>query len=254
MFVDKLMSKSNSHITSEKSLSSIQLAIFDFDGTLFDTSDAIVCCLLESWSLKALPEISAEAILGCIKGGLSLTQTILKLLNLTEYLCVNEEIINEIIRDYRLIYQQKSSKLVKPFPGVEEFLRSLYSSGRIVSIVSHKGVSSILNTLSEHHLLHYFSAVAGDLGKNTVLKPNPAIFFEQILPQISCSKDVLSSTLVIGDTVADILFAQNLEAKSCWVSYGYGMESECRCLRPDIEVDSLEELRVLWGLFPNKNF
>ena len=48
--------------------------------------------------------------------------------------------------------------------------------------------------------------------------------------------------VMVGDTAADIGFAQAAGIASCWVSYGYGDADTCRSMKPDFVVDTLSDL------------
>ena len=54
-----------------------------------------------------------------------------------------------------------------------------------------------------------------------------------------------ANALVVGDTEADIKYAQNIGARSVWCSYGYGEQEKCRQLKPDFIVGSLDQVEDL---------
>lgn len=51
--------------------------------------------------------------------------------------------------------------------------------------------------------------------------------------------------LVVGDPVADVMFAKNIGAMACWARYGHGDKSEPEKLSPKFVINSLEDVEVL---------
>jgi len=129
-----------------------------------------------------------------------------------------------------------------------------------VVILSNKGIGAVNAVLAQAGLTGVVDLVLGDM-PGVRKKPDPMAFFEIIAPWYVrfTARDgeghVVSSVqqlkaeevLVVGDTVADMMFARNVGAVACWARYGYGDVDECEKLRPDVVVDGLEEVRVLVG-------
>ena len=51
--------------------------------------------------------------------------------------------------------------------------------------------------------------------------------------------------LMVGDTPADLLFAQNIGADSCWAEYGYGDAKTCRALNPTYTIKHLTDILAI---------
>lgn len=50
---------------------------------------------------------------------------------------------------------------------------------------------------------------------------------------------------LVGDTIADIQYASNIQSKICWCRYGYGDQETCQALvAEDSVADSLEDVLV----------
>lgn len=86
---------------------------------------------------------------------------------------------------------------------------------------------------------------AGDKTSGAKRKPDPASFVDVLIPTLRESYGMEikpESVLVVGDTVADIQFARNVEGNICWCRYGYGDREACQELKPQFVVDSLDEV------------
>ncbi len=127
-------------------------------------------------------------------------------------------------------------------------------------ILSNKGIAAVDAVLAQAGMTAVVDLVLGDM-PGVRKKPDPMAFVEIIAPWYaqSTARDgegpVVDSVeqlkpeevLVVGDTVADIMFAKNVGAVACWARYGYGNVDECEKLRPDVVVDGLEEVSGLVG-------
>ena len=142
------------------------------------------------------------------------------------------------VQNYREIYKRESHDKLKLFTGARELLEQLSMAQKDIVIVSNKGVEAIHQTLESFGLSDYISLVIGDQ-KGIVKKPDPMTFNEIIHSQFRHPRDL---TLMVGDTSADILYAQNAGIASCWVSYGYGDNAECQSLNPRHIVHSLQDI------------
>lgn len=79
-------------------------------------------------------------------------------------------------------------------------------------------------------------AIALRASNTIVMDFEPAVFHAVILPRYP--EVNRERVLVVGDTDADIRFARNIEAASCWASYGYGRREVCSALKPDYTIES----------------
>lgn len=108
--------------------------------------------------------------------------------------------------------------------------------------------------LAAHDLSSLIELVVGD-GEpvDCPRKPDPASWIKVVKPVFE--QDTVmrvgledlhgGDVLVVGDTEADIKYAQNIGAKSAWCSYGYGTRKRCMDLKPDFVVKGLDEVMAL---------
>ncbi|WP_324676725.1 HAD family hydrolase [Hymenobacter sp. GOD-10R] len=214
------------------------LLLFDYDGTLCDSRQAIRYSLQQfflAYNLPAPPEADVQRT---IELGLSAPVT-LQVLQPTATL----EQITEWVPLYRGIYAEQGEPLVAPFPGAHEVVAQAAAQGLRPVVLSNKGSRVLEASLERFGLLSYFSLLIGDGSfpdKKLELKPSPMIFQQIIQPHFP--EVPLEEILMIGDTQADLLFARNCGIDACWASYGMGDPAACRALDPNYEIGALAEL------------
>ncbi|EAW14583.1 HAD family hydrolase [Aspergillus clavatus NRRL 1] len=220
-----------------------QLVIFDFDGTLFDTHNSIEQTIKQTFTtllpLHTPPDSSIHRL---ISSGAGLADTFRSLHPTPETFTPDTE--TEWISTYRTLYATHGQSLIAAFPGAQKLLCELKNRNILTAIISNKGVAAVKTALERNNLqgLVPEDLIIGDKTPGAARKPDPSAFENVVVPALR-SKGVQvdpERVLVVGDTVADILFARNIGARACWCRYGYGDRSACEDLKPGFVVDSLE--------------
>ncbi|KAJ5779106.1 hypothetical protein N7457_006826 [Penicillium paradoxum] len=225
----------------------IALAIFDFDGTLFDTHESISKAI--KLTFDALLPTNAppqSEIRRLIATGAGLADTFRALHpSPTEFTPIVE---NEWVEKYRALYATHGQLLIKAFPGAKDLLSELNARNIPVSIVSNKGVAAVKTALERNGLDGYVpeDLIIGDKTPGAKRKPDPASFVDVLMPilreRYGMGTIDSEKVLVVGDTVADLQFARNIGSRVCWCRYGYGDRKACQVLGPDFVIDSLGEI------------
>lgn len=212
-----------------------KLLIFDFDGTLCDTQNAICKVLTQTFQQRAIPIQSTHNLMSLIGQGIGLTETI--------QACapdLSDTDVQDMVILYRKIYNGgEGLKHTTLFPNAENVLLTLKKDGHALVLISNKGKVAITNAIQHFSLEPYFTIVLGEQ-KDIPKKPSPDIFYQKIEPHFS---DIaIDNVFVIGDTVADIGFSKNIKAKAIWASYGYGDKNSCLQHKPEYEISSLANI------------
>ncbi|KAF3392509.1 Pyrophosphatase PpaX [Penicillium rolfsii] len=225
----------------------ISLAIFDFDGTLFDTHESISHTIKLTFDAflptQAPPQSEIHRL---ISSGAGLAETFQALHPSTSEFTPTVE--NEWIEKYRALYATHGQLLVKAFPGAKDLLAELRTYKVPIAIISNKGVAAVKTALKRNGLESYVpeDLIIGDKTVGAKRKPDPASFTDVLIPVLreryGLGNVDPASVLVVGDTVADIQFAKNIRSKVCWCRYGYGNPEACQNAGPDFVVDSLGEV------------
>lgn len=199
--------------------------IFDFDGTLMDTSGVILATIKASIKDMNLPSKSdgqCRAIIG------------IRTDEAGKHLYPDLDISNEeFARVFRSNYDiLKKDALEKPFPGVIETLGKLRSAGCGLAIASSRRLVSLMDYLNSLGIGDWFEMVVGaDSVSNG--KPDP----EPVLTILSTLGWDAGDTLVVGDADVDIMMGHAAGCKTCAVTYGNGSMASLRVARPDYFID-----------------
>ena len=222
-------------------LTRVKALCFDVDGTLSDTDDQFVQKLVRflnpiSFLLghKDVHPI-ARRIVMFTEGPGNWVYSIVDRLGWD----------NKIVALGDRLYEMGIGETEEPFliiDGVREMLVMLRNHFPL-SIVSVRGRKSTFRFLFQYELLSYFTAVAtGQTCNHTKPYPDPIQWAAERMGV------PVSSCLMIGDTVADILAGKNAGAQTVGVLCGFGKEKELRQAGADLIIKRTPDLL---GLFPN---
>ncbi|MEN9450180.1 MAG: hypothetical protein RJA83_794 [Pseudomonadota bacterium] len=215
-------------------MNNYKLLILDFDGTLCATHDAILFCIKRTYKTLHMTMPNHDFIDETIRAGLGMEKTL-------EVLTpdLNQQEIQHLLSTYEAIYLTEGENKSAPFPKAAETLAKLYAAGFILTVVSNKAVAAVNTALERFQLKQYIAMVIGDT-KTLRKKPDPMAYIDFIKPKY---KDITpKQILMVGDTPADLLFAQNIGADSCWAEYGYGDETTCLALNPTYTIKHLADI------------
>lgn len=216
------------------------LVIFDFDGTLcssrLDGLQSIKMAYQTVGEVIPSDEVMNKAVNQGAPG-----YELIKLLSPE----INEVYQQKLLLEYQRINSQAGHEKAFLFPGVIQLLDQLKSEGIPRVIVSNKYSQELEQAIKKFNLSNYITKSVG-ITFDSFVKPDFQVFERYIKPHFP---NILpSEILVVGDTITDLMFAKNIQADACWVSYGDGDPIVCKALSPQYIVDSLDELNDI--LFP----
>ena len=210
-------------------MSSYSLVVFDWDGTLMDSTHSIVAAIQGACRDLSLPVPPAETASWVI--GLSLESALRNAVpDLTDAL------LPEFLNRYRIHYLLRDPDL-KLFDGAGELLASLAGMGVKLAVATGKSRVGLNRALETTGLGPVFDATR--CADETFSKPHPAMLLELM--------DVLdvepARVVMIGDTSHDLRMAANAGVDAVAVTYGAHLPDELRECAPAAVVDSVTELR-----------
>lgn len=212
-------------------MSKIQYLIFDFDGTLADTSKLIVATMQKSIEELGLPARSADEIKATIG---------IRLEEIPSYLWPDIPDIGEkVAAIYRRNFEILKDKIpVELFPGVKETLQHLKGKGIKMAIATSRSRHSVEELTEQLGIRRYFDYLLG--GDNVSMgKPNPESIF-MILNDMNRDAD---KSMMVGDMSVDILMGKNARIKTCGVIYGNGKEVELKEAGADCIISDFAKLK-----------
>jgi phosphoglycolate phosphatase len=217
----------------------IKLCIFDFDGTLCASHDAILQCMGLTFDHYDHPRPTREVLDTAIRKSIGVAETFAALhqtgLTVEESLAWRES--------YRTIYNDgEGLARSRLYDGVEDILEHVKSLNIPAIILSNKGEQAVLHALAHFNLGSHFEMVIAERD-GVVLKPDPSTYHELIAPKYAHIAP--HEMLMIGDAPPDLLYARNIGAQSCWARYGHGDHALCMAHTPDHIIDGLSDLKKI---------
>lgn len=186
----------------------MKLLIFDFDGTLADTADAIRLTIAQTLAALGRKGAPGEDFTPYI--GLPLAKIFELALGTRD-----EKLTAEAVRIYRERFPANCAASVRLFPGVRDTLREFRDQGMVLAIASSRGKSSLLALTGRLGITGDFACIAGE---EDAARPKPAPDMARLVT--ARTGIPAASALFIGDTVFDIACGQSAGMRTCGVSYG----------------------------------
>ncbi|WP_019140863.1 HAD-IIIA family hydrolase [Noviherbaspirillum massiliense] len=206
------------------------LIVFDWDGTLMDSTATIVKCIQAAAKDLGLPIPDRKSASYVI--GLSLQdamQTVLPDLDPKHY--------PRMVERYRYHYLTKDKGL-SLFDGVREMLAELSQQGYFLAVATGKSRVGLNRALDAAQLLSVFDATR--CADETFSKPHPAML-QELTRELG--QDI-GRTVMIGDTTHDLQMALNAGAAGIAVHYGAHAADELEALNPVFSAGSVQELHA----------
>ena len=206
------------------------LIVFDWDGTLMDSTGTIVKCIQASARDLGLPVPDHRAASYVIGLGLQdAMEAVLPELDPKYY--------PRMVERYRYHYLSQDQELVL-FDGVSEMLADLAQQGYFLAVATGKSRVGLNRALDTTRLLSVFDATR--CADETFSKPHPAMLHELTR---ELGQD-LKRTVMIGDTTHDLQMAVNAGAGGIAVHYGAHTPQELQSLAPLYAADTVGQLHA----------
>lgn len=206
------------------------LIVFDWDGTLMDSTATIVACIQAAARDLGLPVPDKERASFVIGLGLQdAMEAVLPNLDPKYY--------PHMVERYRYHYLTKDKGLTL-FDGVREMLAELSQAGYFLAVATGKSRVGLNRALDAANLLSAFDATR--CADETFSKPHPAMLLELTR---ELGQDI-RRTVMIGDTTHDLQMALNAGAAGIGVHYGAHPASELEALEPRFMASSVPDLHA----------
>lgn len=205
---------------------SIKAVIFDLDGTLIDSTEAIVESYFHTFDTIGVERPSREAIIGGI--GFTLEQSFARITQHPADVCVPI---------YRKYYARVCCAKTFLLPHADECLRALRGAGLALGIATSKRMDYAAKILDHLGVLHYFESRIGP-DEVTHPKPHP----EAVLKSMENLGTAPHETIFVGDMDFDVLAARAAGVDCYCLTTGYLSRSEIEALEPAAVCDSLDEV------------
>ena len=204
------------------------LIVFDWDGTLFDSTALIVRCIQAAAADLGVPVPSASQAAYVIGLGLhdALKHAVPDL---------PEARYPDLARSYRRHYLARQDELVL-FPGTLDMLHGLKSRNHWLAVATGKTRRGLDDALRDAQIQGIFDGTR--TADETASKPDPMMLTE-LMREFGTEPE---RTLMIGDTTHDLQLAANAGTASIGVSFGAHDEEAFEVFAPLTVAHSTAEL------------
>ena len=206
--------------------------LFDFDGTLADTSEGIIQtekAMLQEMGLPVGDEARMRSGIGLpLRGSLKMGNDI------------PEERLDEAVETYRRLFDVVAIGHIVAFDGVVETLEGLQARGVRMGVATSRSGRTLRYLCERLGILRYFEELAS---VECAARPKPApdtVFY--LLEKMQVTED---ETLVVVDTVFDLQMGREAGCRTCGVTYGNHSRAQLEAAAPDWIIDDIRGLLSL---------
>lgn len=209
----------------------LDLVVFDWDGTLIDSTATIARSIMAAAADLDLPVPAYDDALHVI--GLSLTEALAHAVP-----SLRPEQTAAFAARYRHHYFAAEDTLTL-FAGVRDFLEALRASGLRLAVATGKNSPGLARALQATALAPLFDGTR--CADQTSPKPHPAMLLE-----LSEELDVpVERMLMVGDTTHDLQMARAAGVRAIGMTCGAHPRTQLAALAPVALAASIAELRAL---------
>ena len=191
----------------------IRLVVFDFDGTIADTSEGIIDAHRYTLDHLKLPIPSDKKLKSFIGGNL---------LNIyIENFDINDSEAREATRVYRDRYSENGIHMAKLYPNFKQMLIDLRSMGYMLGVATLKADVFANLMLKELGIDKYFNCICGIDDNDSRSKADLILRCCEIC---NCTNE---QTVLVGDSINDYNGAIAANVEFIGVTYGFGFANDC---------------------------
>ncbi|NLW07296.1 MAG: HAD family hydrolase [Clostridia bacterium] len=199
--------------------------LFDFDGTMVDTTELIVKSFQHVLRSHLNRTIETEELFPYF--GMTLREGLASFV---------PDKVDEMIAEYRRFSDEHFDDLVYLCPGVKEGLRQLRAAGVKLGVVTSRARQTTLYGLQLFDLQDYFQAVV-TMDDVSSYKPQP----DPVLKGVELLRLDPAEVVMIGDSPHDIMAARAAGVTSVAAGWSKIPRERLLAAQPDAIVDSMAE-------------
>jgi phosphoglycolate phosphatase len=202
--------------------------IFDFDGTLVDSKQAIFQCF-QSITKQLAPERLRFA--KNILIGPPLRDTALEILGPE-----HEDSLDDFVELFITMHDEQVIQNTQPYPDVIQVLKQLYNKNIPMALATNKRFAPTQKLIDHFDWSHYFTSIQCS-DNNPKIKDKNAM-----IQEINNQNQVFRGGYFIGDTVNDGLSANLNKLLFIKALYGYGKLQDWAKVNCYKEINKLSEI------------
>lgn len=214
--------------------------LFDFDGTIADSSEGVFACVIHAMKTLGLPVASVSELRKFI--GPPLRESFQTRCGLSE------EESERAVAIYRELYTEKGVLMCRAYDGIGDLLDSLTEKGFTLAVATSKPEVYARQILDNLKLSHRFTFIAGAefAGKRT---DKPSVI-GYALTSLGIAPE---QALMVGDRFHDVEGAHAFGMRCAGVLWGFGSREEFKECGADFVCADMQELEELISALPERN-
>ena len=201
--------------------------LFDLDGTLTDSGEGIINCVIYALERFGLPIPSRESLRYFV--GPPLHESFIKQ-------GVPADQAEKAVAVYRERYIPIGKFENTPYPGIRELLETLKTEGHTLYVATSKPEQISIDVLEHFDLAKYFDRICGATMDTS--RSNKEAVIAYLLEQNGRTDNII----MVGDTKFDVIGAKAHGIPCIGVSWGYGEIQDMLEAGASAIVHSTEEL------------
>ncbi|MFN7949937.1 MAG: HAD-IA family hydrolase [Blastocatellia bacterium] len=224
-----------------------RVVLFDFDGTLVNTTPLILRCFAATWQKLfgfALDEAAYISTFG-IPLETAMAQMLAQMTHRQRISAPADEaaMVEEMITTYRTFNLEWHDQMIEPFPGIDEMLSELQRRGCLTGVVTSKKRIGAERGMKLFNL-HEVFAVSICCEDTTRHKPHP----EPLLHAMERLSADPAETIYVGDSPHDIIAGRAARIATAAAAWGPFTRTELELAGPDFLLDTPQDLPGLCAL------
>jgi phosphoglycolate phosphatase len=199
---------------------SVDLVIFDLDGTLIDTAGEIAAATNDFLASYGLPTLGVDAVSRWIGRGtrVLLAEAIADATELSAEVVAGSKEFVDFVSVFDRCYDKHCGTIGELYPGVRDVLDDLREAGTKLAVVTNKEARYTERVLEAHRIADRFDPViSGDTLARK--KPHP----DGILACLEANRVTSNRSLFIGDSAIDAQTGHNAGVRVWLLPHGYNM-------------------------------
>jgi phosphoglycolate phosphatase len=218
----------------------LDAVLFDLDGTLLDTAGDIHVALnraIGEFQWLNVSEADVRRMIG--RGSPILVERVAAAQGRALDAATQASVVERFFHHYGAL-QENEEFAARPYPGAAAALELLHGAGVRTAVVTNKQERFASGLLERLHLRDWVDlVVGGDSCERRKPDPQPLL--------VACGKlgALPSRTLMVGDSINDVLAARAAQIAVICVPYGYNEGNDPRDLPCDALIEDLSRLASL---------
>ena len=201
--------------------------LFDLDGTITDSGEGIINCVIYALERFGLPIPERDSLRYFV--GPPLHESFIKQ-------GVPAERAEEAVAVYRERYVPTGMFENSPYPGIRQVLKTLKSKGHTLYVASSKPEWMCIEILKHFNLDQYFEQICGATMDTS--RTNKEAVIAYLIEQNGKTDNMI----MVGDTKFDVIGAKFHGIPCVGVSWGYGTVEEMEDAGASSVVYSMDDL------------